>query len=72
MKKRLIATAAALTLVAGLSFAIDPPVQAAGPAGWPEGRQAQRQEGRPQDGCRDIHSPGTGGGSGAGNRAGRR
>ncbi len=83
MKKINLALATLFLTTAGSLFALDTPAWAQNGNGQGKGRQGQGQgQGQkigqrgkrtgPQDGSGPIHSPGTGGGSGAGQRRGRR
>ena len=87
MRKRLTAFTAALFLTAGIGLAFDPPGRRSGAQNAPQGQgqpkeyrgqqgQGNMERGRhktgPQDGSGPIHTPGTGGGRGGGQRAGRR
>jgi hypothetical protein len=61
----------AMIMVAGASFAIDPPRSNRPAKG--QGQQQGQMKGKrggPQDGSGPIHTPGTGGGKGAGTRGG--
>lgn len=82
MKTRIFAFAFSALLLLGSAsvFAFDPPRQG-GPAGSQQGicdgtgpKQGQMKGKRqgPRDGSGPMHEPGTGGGSGAGQRRGRR
>jgi hypothetical protein len=75
--KRMIAIAA-LTLMTGSMFAYNGPRYGQNGGSCPNGNTGQQQGQRkgkkigPQDGSGPLHTPGTGGGSGAGQRRGRR
>jgi hypothetical protein len=72
MKVMILRLVLATVLAAGAMFAIDPP-QNTNPPGKGQGQGQRQMKGKrtgPQDGSGPIHSPGTGGGSGAGNRGG--
>lgn len=74
MKKAYLAMAAAVLLFAGTASAQFVPGTCGGTPkrdGSGQGKRGGKKIG-PQDGSGPIHQPGTGGGSGAGNRRGRR
>jgi hypothetical protein len=70
-KEMILKLTLAMIMVAGASFAIDPPRnnRPANGQGQQQG-QMKGKRGGPQDGSGPIHTPGTGGGTGAGTRGG--
>ncbi len=78
MKKSYLAIGTLLLTTAGSVFAFDPPrfgQNGRGSSNQTQGRKAGQRNGKktgPQDGSGPIHQPGTGGGTGAGQRHGRK
>ncbi len=74
MKKTYLAMATLLFTMTGAALAFDTPTWCQG-TGRQQGQTGNQKKGKqlgPKDGSGPIHTPGTGGGTGAGQRRGRR
>jgi hypothetical protein len=81
MTKTFFTIAAAALFTTGSALALDRPASCSYPNSTAQGQSQKRGKGPsadrgrktgPQDGSGPIHTPGTGGGTGAGRRAGRK